>query len=160
MKKSFNLGALAISVCIEIVAMGTLSRDVSATSGEASRTKQGEYVRVRMIIGKNELVAALEDNASTRDFISLLPLELKLEDYASKEKIAYLPRKITTAGAPSGMTPVAGDITYFAPWGNLAMFYHGDGYANGLVKLGRIEGDIQILQRAPTGIIRLEKLGQ
>ena len=39
-----------------------------------------------------------------------------------------------------------GDITYYAPWGNLAIFYRDSGYAKGLVKLGRIEGSVQMLE--------------
>jgi hypothetical protein len=32
----------------------------------------------------------------------ILPLTLTLEDYASAEKIAYPPRKLSTPGAPAG----------------------------------------------------------
>jgi hypothetical protein len=31
-----------------------------------------------------------------------------------------------------------GDITYYAPWGNLAIFYRDFGYSPGLVRLGHI----------------------
>ena len=38
-----------------------------------------------------------------------------------------------------------GDITYYAPWGNLAIFYKDAGYARGLVKLGRLDSGIEAL---------------
>jgi hypothetical protein len=38
-----------------------------------------------------------------------------------------------------------GDITYYAPWGNLAIFYEGGEYSRGLVRLGRIDSDIEAL---------------
>jgi hypothetical protein len=63
----------------------------------------------------------LIDNATTRDLLSLLPLTLTLEDYANAEKIGYLPRRLDTAGTPSGADPSTGDIPYYAPWGNLAI---------------------------------------
>lgn len=89
--------------------------------------------------------ATLLDNATARDFLSLLPLALTLEDYVATEKISYLPRKLSTAGAPAGVDPAPGDIAYYAPWGNLAIFYKDAGYANGLIKLGRLDSGIEAL---------------
>lgn len=43
--------------------------------------------------------ATLADNATARDFASLLPLTLTLGGYASTEKIGYPPRKLTNEGA-------------------------------------------------------------
>jgi hypothetical protein len=68
-----------------------------------------------------------------------LPLTLILEDYASTEKIAYLTRKLSEEGAPAGVDPSVGDITYYAPWGNLALFYRDFRYAKGPIRLGSID---------------------
>jgi hypothetical protein len=78
----------------------------------------------------------------------MLPITLTLTDYASTEKVSDLPRRLSTEGAPEGITPTAGDITYYAPWGNLAIFYKDFGYSRGLIKLGRIEADIGALRDA------------
>jgi hypothetical protein len=75
----------------------------------------------------------------------MLPLTLSLDDYAATEKVSDLPRKLSIAGAPPGMTPVTGDLTYYAPWGNLAFFYKDFRYSTGLVKLGRIDSGIATL---------------
>jgi hypothetical protein len=90
-----------------------------------------------------ELTATLVDSETTRDFLSLLPLELTLSDFRETEKISDLPRQLSTAGAPEGHE--VGDITYYAPWGNLAIFYEGGEYSRGLVRLGRIDSDIEAL---------------
>ncbi len=103
-------------------------------------------MNIRLTIDGQVLSATLEDSAAARDFAALLPLTLDLEDYAATEKIAQLPKKLSTAGVPAGMTPTIGDITYYAPWGNLAIFYKDFGHSAGLVKLGRIEGDVQVLR--------------
>jgi len=71
-----------------------------------------------------------------------LPLTLTSEDYASTEKIARLPRKLSNKGAPDGVDPDVGDITDYAPWGNLAIFYRDFGYASGLVRVGRMDGEM------------------
>ncbi|MFW8632503.1 cyclophilin-like fold protein [Vibrio natriegens] len=74
--------------------------------------------------------------------IAQLPLTLELEDYASTEKIAYLSSKLTKEGAPAGVSSKAGDISYYAPWGNLVVFYKNFGYASGLINLGKVDGDL------------------
>jgi hypothetical protein len=86
-----------------------------------------------------ELRAVMTDSAAARDFVSLLPLTLTLEDYNRTEKISSLPKKLSTAGVPSGYDPSVGDICLYAPWGNLCIFYRDFGYSNGLVLLGKIE---------------------
>lgn len=86
------------------------------------------------------------DSSAAEAFAELLPLTLTFEDYASTEKIAYLPRKLSSSGA-EGYKPKQGDITYYAPWGNLAIFYRDFGFAPGLVNMGRIEGSAdQLIQ--------------
>ncbi|WP_277183603.1 cyclophilin-like fold protein [Caballeronia sp. BR00000012568055] len=64
----------------------------------------------------------LDDNATSRDFVAMLPLPLRLVDFAATEKIAYLPRRLNTDGTPSGIVPYAGDVTYYEPWGTLQFF--------------------------------------
>lgn len=113
-------------------------------------------MNIHLTVNGQVLSATLEDSAATRDFLALLPLTLDLEDYAATEKIAQLPKKLSTAGAPAGMTPSIGDITYYAPWGNLAIFYAGFRHSAGLVKLGRIDGDIQVLRTAGPLKARIE----
>ncbi len=41
----------------------------------------------------------LYDNPSARDLASMLPLDLKIEDYGRNEKIVHLPRKLTEEAA-------------------------------------------------------------
>lgn len=117
-------------------------------------------MNIRLTIDGQVLSATLEDSAAARDFAALLPLTLDLEDYAATEKIAQLPKKLSTTGAPAGMTPTIGDITYYAPWGNLAIFYKDFGHSAGLVKLGRIEGDIQVLRGRGSLKAHIEVVGK
>ncbi|CAH2894495.1 MAG: hypothetical protein PCALPYG88_0656 [uncultured Paraburkholderia sp.] len=104
-------------------------------------------MQISMDIEGTTITATLENSEAARDFASLLPLSLTLEDYASTEKISDLPRRLSTAGAPSGITPRVGDVTYYAPWGNLAIFHKDFHYANGLVKVGTLDSGIGIMRR-------------
>ena len=113
-------------------------------------------MQIRLRVGDTEIMATLNDSHTARDFISLLPLTLTLEDYARTEKIGYLPRKLSTAGAPAGSDPAVGDIAYYAPWGNLALFYRDSGYANGLLILGKLDSGVEALNVSDPATVTIE----
>ncbi len=102
-------------------------------------------MKIRITVGDKVLTANMENNDTAKDLVSQFPLTVTLEDYASTEKIFYPDRKLSTKGAPSGYKPSVGDITYYAPWGDIAIFYKNFGFASGLINLGKIEGDMSAL---------------
>jgi hypothetical protein len=104
-------------------------------------------LELRLTVNGTVLKATLLDSEPARDFASLLPLTLTLTDYAQTEKVSDLPKRLSTEGAPEGADPDVSDVAYYAPWGNLAIFYGDYGYSRGLVKLGRIESGIDELAR-------------
>ncbi|GAB4064668.1 hypothetical protein GCM10028777_11710 [Angustibacter speluncae] len=83
-----------------------------------------------------------EDSPATRDFLSMLPLELGVEEYAGAEKIAYLPRELAYEGT-AGSDPEDGDLIYFTPWGNLGFYYDTSGvdYSDATLHLGTYQAD-------------------
>lgn len=117
-----------------------------------------DTLQIKITLEDAVLTATLTDSPTTRDFVSLLPLTVTLEDYAGTEKINYLPQKLSTEGATPGSDPAIGDITYYAPWGNLAIFHKDFGYANGLIILGKIDGDIEALRKPGSVEATLELL--
>lgn len=125
---------------------GNTSGDTRPERATESTAEQAGLMQIRLKVNGKIITATMLDNATAREFISLLPMTLTLEDYAATEKIAYLPRKLSTAGAPAGIDPSTGDITYYAPWGNLAIFYRDFGYSKGLVSLGRIDDGVEALE--------------
>ncbi|WES64413.1 cyclophilin-like fold protein [Microbacter sp. GSS18] len=101
--------------------------------------------RIRFSVDGETLEATLGDGSAARDLLALLPLRLTLTDFHGIEKVADLPSRLSTAGEPAGTAAKAGDITLYAPWGNLAIFYRPFRYADGLVRLGAFDGDITAL---------------
>ncbi|MFJ4048951.1 cyclophilin-like fold protein [Pseudomonas hunanensis] len=116
-------------------------------------------MKINLLINGQSVPATLDDNAASRDFLALLPLTLKLSDYASTEKVADLPKKLSTHGTPAGYAAEAGDITYYAPWGNLAIFYRRFQHASGLVRLGRLEAGLDLLQGQGSLTVTIEANG-
>lgn len=113
-------------------------------------------MKIRFMIDGKVIDATLRDNATTRDFLSLLPMTLTLGDYHATEKVADLPRTLDTTDAPASYTPEAGDITYYAPWGNLAIFYKPFRSSRGLVHLGAFDGPIDALLKDGAIPVRIE----
>ena len=83
--------------------------------------------------------ATMEDNPTSRNFVSMLPMTLTLQDYAGTEKISDLPAALSIQGAPAGITPKAGYLTFYAPWGNLAILKKNFRYSAGLIMLGMLD---------------------
>lgn len=117
----------------------------------------GETMHIQLAINDQRLQATLDDTASGRDFYALLPLTLSVEAYAATETIGYLPRKLTTQGAPAGVEPRVGDITYYAPWGNLALFIEGRSYSASLLPLGKVDTGLSLLARPGPYTLRIER---
>jgi hypothetical protein len=114
-------------------------------------------MKIRFTIGNEVVTATLNDSAAARDFASLLPLTLTLEDYNRTEKIAYPSRKLSTEDAPAGIDPEVGDITQYSPWSNLAIFYRDFGYSPGLVLLGKIDGGMEMLSVPGSVSVTIER---
>ena len=109
----------------------------------ADAETDGMKIRIRM--DGTDVTATLGDNPTSRDFASLLPLTLTLEDYGETEKIGYLPRKLSTQDAPPGSDPSVGHLSYYAPWGNLAIFRRDFQYSSGLINLGKVDTGMEAL---------------
>ncbi len=106
------------------------------TTGETS---------IRVIIGNTVLTGRLWDNATARDLIAQLPLTLTFSDYGRQEKLASLPRKLSTEGLPPGSNALPGDIGYYAPSGVLVFYYRDVGYFNGIVRIGEFDSNMDAI---------------
>jgi len=128
------------------------SREEPETPGETS-------MKVKISVGDRTITATMEDNAAGRDFLSRLPLEVTLNDYNNTtEKIFYPDPALTTEGVARGCTPTPGDITIYAPWGNVAIFCKSWSHSNDLIKIGRIDGNgIEVLTVTGDITVKIER---
>ena len=116
-------------------------------------------LNVNITVGDRTVTGTMEDNAAARDFLSRLPLEVTLNDYnQTTEKIFYPSPALTTAGTARGCVPIPGDITIYAPWGNVAIFCKNGSRSNDLIKIGHIDGDgIEALRVAGDVRVKFER---
>lgn len=142
----------------KVILTGLLTLAVTASTAVAA--SQDNVMKIKFIYNGVAVTGSLEDNAASREFIAMLPLTVKLEDYGSTEKIAWLPAKLSQADKREAIVPRTGDIAYYAPWGNLAIFREDFRHSPGLVKLGRIEQGLESLRQSGSEtvtIVRYER---
>ena len=154
------------STCFALIFAAVLSGGLVSAHAEAVspavQTTRNESdgrrtsMRISIKLGTKVITASLTDSATSRDFVSLLPITIELEDYAATEKIGYLPRKLSTVGAPAGTEPSIGDFAYYAPWGNLALFHKGFRYSSGLIPLGKIESGLEAVREPGSAMATIE----
>ena len=148
----------ALQSTLLILLLSTHSLTTYAASSDIKAQEISSMYRIQIALGDQIILAQLENNATSRDFIALLPLDIELSDYASTEKVTDLPGKLSTAGAPNGFDPGPGDITYYAPWGNLAIFYRDFSYSRGLINLGKITQGAEHLSFSGNKHARIEQI--
>jgi hypothetical protein len=160
MRRTWDLTPVLLVVLAGTMGLACADSEVASSqpSTQATSAQQVKAMRIRMMIEGTAVTATLDDNETARDFTSLLPLTLTLKDYAATEKISDLPKRLSTQDAPPGYEPSSGDITYYAPWGTLALFHKEFDYSAGLVRLGTIESGVEVLRPPGPLKMRIEQI--
>jgi hypothetical protein len=118
-------------------------------STSLSASGRSTSMNIQVTLDGRAVNAVLNDSPAARDFSELLPLTLDLKDFHGTERVADLPRKLDTAGAPEPVAATVGDIAYYAPWDNLALFYQdGPAPSPDLLVLGHLDVSADQLARA------------
>ncbi len=127
-----------------------------ATPADASTQIVGTVVRFTSDRTSVDVTIG-EDSPGVRDFLSLLPLQLTIEEFSGKEKISYLPRELDYRGSP-GSDPEDGDLIYFTSWGNLGFYYDASGidYSDATLHIGTYRATEQQLSLLEGGPVTVE----
>lgn len=107
-------------------------------------------MRIRLTVGGQVATAILEDNPTARNFASLLPVTVRMHDLFGREKPGPLPRALANGG-PAEFSYDVGDISYWAPSRDVAIFYADDGQRipnPGLIPLARIDTALEAIAQA------------
>ena len=107
----------------------------------------GETMKIRLKVNGKSLEVTLRESETTRDLVSLLPLTLTMNDLFGREKFGHLPRAISDSGERTHSYQV-GEIAYWSPGPDIAVFYRHDGQtipAPGLIIIGKVESGVETL---------------
>jgi hypothetical protein len=142
--------ALALAVAMTIHAGG----DVTQVARHGARVEPPATVttpqkvnemKIRLHVRDTPLTATLIDSKASRDFASLLPLTLTMNDLFRREKYGHLPRPISEEGRRAHAYEV-GQIAYWAPGPDVAVFYRQDGEPipdPGIIIVGTIDSGVE-----------------
>jgi len=83
-------------------------------------------VKININVFGKTVTATLMDNPTAKDFVSLLPLTMSMKDLFGREKFGHLQKALSEKG-PRTNTYEAGDIAYWSPAHDLAIYYRHDG---------------------------------
>jgi len=119
-------------------------REVTATEKKwMLETEDGRRVFLR-----------LNGSRAAEHLASRLPLTVMLENFSDNEKIFYPPETLPTEGTPKAETGKPGTPAYYAPWGDVALFY-GPFRTNGdLYELGTVESAEKIANLTGKAVIK------
>ena len=124
MKKKLTFLALALSMSLNQIACGagksTVSNKSPAQTNEVTN-KKAEEMKIRITIGEKVVTATLTDSEAARDFVSLLPLTLVLEDHAKTEKSATCRESYLRRARPRAATLLS-EILLTTPPGGIWRF--------------------------------------
>jgi hypothetical protein len=133
----------------------TAGASAPATATTAHGDERGQdatVTSIEIVIAGTTVTAQLAGNPTSQDFAGQLPLALTFRDLNRVERIAKLPRPLTTEGVPDGDDPEIADIGYYAPTQELVLYYGDVGYWNGIVRIGRFDSDqLSLVAGQPDG---------
>ena len=104
-------------------------------------------MKIRLKVEDKVVTATLIESKTSRDFISLLPLTLTMNDLFRREKYGHLPRAISEEGKRAHTYQV-GDVAYWSPGQDVAIFYRHDGEKipnPGIIVIGKVDSGVEVL---------------
>ena len=104
---------------------------------EGSADKGEVQMRIYVTSNGNTIVYGLNDSQAAKDLYAQLPLTIEVEDYSTNEKIFYTSEKLDASDAPVA-DEGKGTLAYYAPWGDVVMFYDHFGKSSNLYELGMV----------------------
>ena len=129
-----------------------------ARGADNTTTQHTSAVKIKLTIDNKILTATLADNATARDFASLLPLTLTMNDLFGREKFGHLPRAISDKGKRTHTYQI-GDLAYWSPSHDVAVYYRQDGEKipePGIIVIGKIDSAVEALNVAGSVKVTME----
>ena len=135
----------------------TANTALANSPGNTSPVKP-QTMKIRLKVEDKVITATLSDSETTRDFVSLLPLTLTMNDLFRREKFAHLPRAISEEGKRTHTYEV-GQVVYWSPGPDVAIFYRNDGEKvpnPGIIVIGKIDSGVAALDIAGSVKVTIE----
>jgi hypothetical protein len=153
--KDFHAGDKMHRLGINLAGIEEIGKMSGKAVIEKNSSEKGEAMQIKVESNGKTTVFELNNSRASKELYSQLPLSIKVENYSNDEKIFYPPKKLDTSETPKADAG-AGTLAYYAPWGDVVMFYGPFGSASGLYELGHAISGMEHLKDM-SGLIRVEK---
>ena len=118
-----------------------LSQPQETTSIEMEESNV-ETNQISVTCGDTQVVYELNDSSAAQSLLSQLPLTVEVEDFSTNEKVFYPPQELDTTNTPLAEGG-AGTLTYYAPWGDVVLFYDSFSANGSLYELGEAVSGVE-----------------
>ena len=144
-----NIEGMSGEITIQTVKEENLA--VEKVTENESSVKQ-----IKVTANGNTIIYELNESPAAKDLYNQLPLTIEVQNYSTDEKIYYPPKELNTSDTPLADSE-AGSLAYYAPWGDVVMFYRDFGSASGLYELGTVVEGKEFIEKL-SGTITIEKI--
>jgi hypothetical protein len=145
MNKANRLLMSAFVLALSVMPAHSGARNASGATPQQASFERSQYMKININIGGKILAASLADNATARDFVSVLPLTLSMKDLFGREKYGDLPKQLSANGPRKNRYEV-GDVAYWSPNHQLAVYYKQDGESipsPGIIPIAKLDGSTE-----------------
>lgn len=126
-----------------------------AVEQEGSNEKMNRQIKVTGANGET-IVFELNNTPAAEGLYNQLPLTVEVENFSNNEKIFYPANELSTKDTPLARSGV-GTLAYYAPWGNVVMFYRDFSSNSSLYRLGQAVSGGELIGEL-SGTITVEKV--
>ena len=155
-----KIGIIALALLMIVSVAGCASQNNSDDSGSARQIEESKQIDEtddkKMISISSEdayIIYELNDSTAARQLYDQLPLLVEVDDFSTNEKIFYPSQELDTSDSPAAEGG-AGTLAYYAPWGDVVMFYDDYSANSSLFELGQaVSGGEQIGEMSGTIVI-------
>lgn len=135
MNKIFNNGNFTIKKTILLLALITLPNKINA--------RGNNMIQIKITVNGKELIAVLENNATSRALLDILPIKLQMIDLYGREMCYRFDRDLPTDNIRNTSYEV-GDIIYYPPRRSFVIMYKQNGERFSMQKIGKIISGVEV----------------
>ena len=116
-----NISQTKTSVSNEVDEITTVIGAQSKFTTDEINEKE-ETMQISVKSSDYEIIYELNDSQAAKELYSQLPLTLEVEPFSNNEMTFYPPEKLSVNNTPLSDGTI-GSLSYYAPWGDVVMFY-------------------------------------
>lgn len=124
--------------------MANGSEKIKNSDGQKGKGAES-IMKISVSSAQGEIIFMLNDSPAAEALYQQLPFTAEVENFSTDEKIFYPPVKLETENTPAAKAEL-GSLCYYAPWGDVVIFYAQSRAGDGLYVLGHAISGIELLE--------------